>query len=727
MENISFDDVKRNINNGKLSFFNFYNLDYSQIETESVDYYINNPHDHIDLAEQKLNRVVTDIETMPDNYPKEDFDFIDNGYVSCLTFYSDKTKTYYAYFLVHSQLNWKYKEEELVNEFSNLVYSDIMSDDVIDDLKDKKIISDNRKLEILFFYNELDLHIAYWDKIKQIQPFILTGFNSDKFDYPYLYRRLVKLVGYEEADKIVSIFSTIDLINPSTISSLKEKKRNSTKRIYINQEVKIPEYTILDILHLYKPRDEKTGSSGLNYGERQNQYTLDNLSKVELGKPKLHYDGNILDFYLRDPKMFLLYNILDVVNTIDLNDKLHHIDLHNKIRRFMSTPFSTLFGNNAFFNTFIYREYKKKSIDYIRYYIKNETGKVISIDDLKGIPTQIDYKLKKKTEPIDITLKNYQSLYNKYPGAYVKSVDYVLELDSTIISLDASSLYPSMMRLFNISPDTYKARIVNPIIHPILDVIKGLMNNGYTKKDFNFLCENVWDKLVIHGVNEKEVLITDKITSQDGTEKDSKKKFESMNIIYYILTFLIKKLLESNLKFENILEPSNNKEQILLNYYLIHVIEITNILHPLNRNINDFAYNRCFDEEKNKQFNYVYVIENTFDSNKKIVKIPKDKIENYLNNYIIAPTGDLFSKHEDNLGLFFKMIEELGKKRLEYQEKKNNENANAIKRIINSAYGALAINVFGNTKMTTAITISGRLFLKLSQVTTENYLTKKYK
>ncbi len=127
-----------------------------------------------------------------------------------------------------------------------------------------------------------------------------------------------------------------------------------------------------------KPRDE----NGLNLGEKEPSYSLDWLSKKHLDMQKLEYneEGLSLDaFYEKDPVNYLKYNIIDVILTVRLNDKLKHIDLYNMIRRDMNTPLSmSLRGPSALFDSLFMYEIDKLGKT-TRYGIVNEN--IISIND----------------------------------------------------------------------------------------------------------------------------------------------------------------------------------------------------------------------------------------------------------------------------------------------------------------------------------------------------------
>ena len=82
------------------------------------------------------------------------------------------------------------------------------------------------------FYSEEELLQTFCRKYQEIRPHIITGWNSDKFDIPYLYNRLIRVLGFEFAN---------------TLSQLGKVRFNERQERY-----KIAGVSSLDYLRLYK-------------------------------------------------------------------------------------------------------------------------------------------------------------------------------------------------------------------------------------------------------------------------------------------------------------------------------------------------------------------------------------------------------------------------------------------------------------------------------------------
>ena len=125
------------------------------------------------------------------------------------------------------------------------------------DLYKKKLVEEHydfdpekENIEFYFFDDEVELIKFIWDKIHILDPAVLSGFNSHEFDYPYLYKRLDNLLEGKH-ELTAKVMSKLNVVN---IYGLNGKF-----------EIDIPDYPILDVQKLYKPRAE----GGMNLGSSQ--------------------------------------------------------------------------------------------------------------------------------------------------------------------------------------------------------------------------------------------------------------------------------------------------------------------------------------------------------------------------------------------------------------------------------------------------------------------------
>ena len=235
----------------------------------------------------------------------------------------------------------------------------------------------------------LSSFLAYWRKNL---PEVITGWNSQMYDIPYLAGRINRIMG-EKSMKDLS---------PWGLVSQGEVYISGRKNITYD----IGGVTQLDYLDLYK-RFTYTN---------QESYRLDYIANYELGEKKLDHNeyDTFREFYTKDWDKFVRYNIKDVQLVDRLEDKLKLIELAITMAFDAKVNFIDIHYQVRMWDTIIYNYLKKQNI---------------------VIPP------KKKT-----------SKSEKYAGAYVKEpkpgkYDWV-------VNFDLNSLYPHLIMQYNISPET---------------------------------------------------------------------------------------------------------------------------------------------------------------------------------------------------------------------------------------------------------------------------------
>lgn len=155
------------------------------------------------------------------------------------------------------------------------------------------------KVTMLTFTSEKDLLGYFITQYVEFGHNIITGWNADFFDMPYLYHRLKRVF-----DKTVA-----NSLSPDA---------GIVKIVEVGHRVKldIAGISILDYLMLYKE---------FTYTELSN-YRLDTVAKFEMGRGKVEYDGDLDHLYKTDPEKYAFYNIVDVELIISMDKKLKFID-----------------------------------------------------------------------------------------------------------------------------------------------------------------------------------------------------------------------------------------------------------------------------------------------------------------------------------------------------------------------------------------------------------------
>jgi DNA polymerase elongation subunit (family B) len=697
---MNINEIIENIKNNKLNYFNFYNLDLDIKQYNTIQHYLKFTNDNINI-DQKLNILFLDIEI----YAEESGINIDElkktaKYpINAITIYSTFEKIYHVFFLIHDKIkNNFFHDNNFINQVQNNIKNELINDNYF---------TQDEQFKIYTFDNDLDLIKACWNMIHKIDPAILSGWFSDQFDIPYIYQRLKILLDDDddynnETNKILSKFGIV-------------KKRTKTNRhsnyVYFYD---ICDYPILDLMHLYMPRDEK----GLNYGKKQPTYSLDHISDIELNLKKIEYndEGLSLDaLYIKDPIKYLKYNLVDVVLVKLLNEKLQHINLHNLLRRVMFDSLSkSVIGQSSLFESY-YSYELEKSNTYMKYNVTGENHISLDKKDIKRIPKPNNSKIIITKE--QITETEYKSITGSYPGAYVKDIIGCLktEEDGFIIDLDAASMYPSQVMQNNIGFETYFGYILDPLCYKFLKLIDKVIgtDKNYPEQLINDLCEIILNYL------------------SDKHDKQNKSQ-----LLYLIIMDALYVLKEHNIILKNIVKPSNFKEYLLLKLYLIPLLEIFINIHPNSAEYNSFCYDYFINNEI--KHNEIYVIENLMEPNIKINRIFSNNIQNYLkeNNLSFNLAGTLFYTHDHKLSSSYQFLENRMKMRSLYKKERdeqkygsdlykfNDLRQNIAKVNMNSLYGIFGLKSsrFSNKMLATTITVNARYILKISQICSEFYI-----
>jgi DNA polymerase elongation subunit (family B) len=198
------------------------------------------------------------------------------------------------------------------NKITAVGYYDDITDKyfcLVLDSQNKVTLKNKDNIIIEKFENESQLLHRFYAIFLEHRPTILTGWNSLKFDIPYLYNRAVQVLGSEIADCLSPI-----------------------RRIHWSEyqnRYKIAGLSQLDYLSLYKKFTFTQKTS----------YRLDAIAQDELGETKVEYEGTLNDLYENDINKFIEYNIHDVRLVKMLNEKLDFIDVARGIAHVGHCPY----------------------------------------------------------------------------------------------------------------------------------------------------------------------------------------------------------------------------------------------------------------------------------------------------------------------------------------------------------------------------------------------------
>lgn len=288
---------------------------------------------------------------------------------------------------------------------------------------------------------------------------IICGWNSEFFDIPYICNRIKNIFG-EEILKNLSPWGEV---------RFREVDVGYGTEIKVN----ISGVQHLDYLQLYKK---------FNPGS-QESFKLDFIAEMELGEKKVDLPGeSFKENYEEHWDIFVFYNLIDVLLLRKLELKKKMIELAVTVAYLSNVNFESVLSASQTWTAYIYKHFKNKKV----------------AEDIRS--------LAKPSRTV--------------PGAYVhepKPGKY-----KWVTSIDAESLYPSVMIMNNISPETYVAKKdVTPemILSRNFDKVpEGYIMSGngvITRKDFEgFISVVTKEVFEIRKVAKKKMLSISKEIEQ---------------------------------------------------------------------------------------------------------------------------------------------------------------------------------------------------------------------
>ena len=238
--------------------------------------------------------------------------------------------------------------------------------------------------------------IELWNS-EEFSPDIVTGWNVEMFDIPYIVNRISRVLGRSHARKL----SPWGMLNERKIPTLGGQEDE------YDQVWDIAGVTTLDYLKLYK----KFGYS------IQESYSLDHVAFAELGERKLDYGeyGSLAGLQVGNWQKYCEYNIRDVDLVDRLDDKLKLIELVYAMSYDAKINFQDTFTTVRAWDVIIHNYLLQRNI------VVHQLS--VPKDD-RGIL-----------------------------GGYVK--DPQVGMHKWVVSLDLNSLYPHIIMQYNISSETF--------------------------------------------------------------------------------------------------------------------------------------------------------------------------------------------------------------------------------------------------------------------------------
>jgi len=240
--------------------------------------------------------------------------------------------------------------------------------------------------------DEVDLahrFLSFWE---ENTPDVVTGWNCELYDIPYILGRIDKILGEKDARRL------------SPWKNIYRKELVIKGRAQISYDV--AGISVIDYLDLYKKFTYKA----------QESYRLDYIAEVELGQKKLDHSEfeTFKDFYTKDWQKFIDYNIKDVELVDRLEDKMKLIELCFTMAYDAKVNYTDIFYQVRTWDAIIYNYLKKRNIV--------------------------------------IPQKDRSTKSDKFAGAYVKEPKPGIY--DWVVNFDLNSLYPHLIMGYNVSPET---------------------------------------------------------------------------------------------------------------------------------------------------------------------------------------------------------------------------------------------------------------------------------
>ena len=256
--------------------------------------------------------------------------------------------------------------------------------------------------------NLLDKFLKVWNH-ESFKPDVVTGWNIEFFDIPYLVNRIKHVLG-DEAAKTLSPWRMLE-------------EKAIEFRGKENQSYDLVGVSILDYYQLYRK---------FSFGN-QESYKLDYISQVELGEKKVDYKDrgykDLTDLYIRNHQLYIEYNVQDTILVKKLEGKLKFIEQVMAIAYDAKVTYADTMTTVRAWDVIIHNYLLDRRIVVPQYR-----------------PSREDFSL---------------------VGGHVKEPK--LGLSEWVVSFDLNSLYPHLIMQYNISPETFVDKVGFPSIDYMLE------------------------------------------------------------------------------------------------------------------------------------------------------------------------------------------------------------------------------------------------------------------
>jgi len=275
-----------------------------------------------------------------------------------------------------------------------------------------------------YYESEYDMLLNFF-KLMIPKMSVITGWNFVAYDWVFLVNRFRNIGG------------------DPTVASFTGVLRESWLQ---NDQSEMPAHrVIVDYMGLYEKWDTSV--------KVKESSSLDFVSERVIGVKKVNYEGNLKYLYTNDYQKFIMYNAIDSALVQQIHEKMRYVDILYGI-----SVLSKIKVLDAF-NTLPVTE------GILRSKMRDEKNVVFVKDDTK----------KESSDSVSTEMN--------VKGGWVK--DPVVGMNTWTCCFDFASLYPTTMRQFNISSDSYKGLLIKEKGKDVYDMIKKVRSGEDTYSSFN--------------------------------------------------------------------------------------------------------------------------------------------------------------------------------------------------------------------------------------------------
>jgi len=278
--------------------------------------------------------------------------------------------------------------------------------------------------DVHIFDDEENLLDEFLEYVQNVD--VLTGWNSKKYDIPYIVERMKIILGESEIKRLC-----LENFPPP-------KKRIFTQfnKEFLTYELSGRHH--IDYLELYMKHSSSEVPS----------YKLDFIGEKEIGEKKVAYKGTLDDLYKNDFRKFIEYSKQDVMILYKIDQKKKYLELSNIVSHLNCVTLPTTLGSISLIEQALtLKSHDLKMVcpdkDFIHHWEKvNFTNQINSNNN------ENEDENESENEDKDESVAGAFVIYPKKG------------LHDFVGSVDINSLYPSIIRSLNMSPEKIFAQVL---------------------------------------------------------------------------------------------------------------------------------------------------------------------------------------------------------------------------------------------------------------------------